>query len=96
MVPRNLESPVRPPGYHLLRIATLSVLVAMILLSGCGRKGPLDPPPGSTFQPPSSNTQVEEGDNSTQPNVQSTFGQDGRPIAPRGVKKKLPADALID
>jgi predicted small lipoprotein YifL len=75
----------------------LGVLVAAFSLAGCGRKGPLDPPPGSSMQQPPANVQSGTGDASTEPNVQSTeFGQDGKPIAPRGQKKKLPGDVLID
>ncbi len=79
------------------RLAMLAALTAALALSGCGRKGPLDPPPGSSMQQPPANVQSDTGDASTQPSAQSTeFGQDGKPIAPRGPKKKLPADVLID
>ncbi len=86
---------------HLYRFFTLGVLVTMILLAGCGRKGPLDPPPGSTAQPPAANVQPDTDDPTTQPTTQpgtkpTDFGPDGKPIAPRGAKKRLPGDLLID
>ncbi len=82
---------------HLYRIFTLGVLVAVFLLVGCGRKGPLDPPPGSTSQAPAANVQQEADDASGQPTAKpSDFGQDGKPIAPRGARKRLPGDVLID
>jgi predicted small lipoprotein YifL len=93
-----LESAVQKPGYQLLRFATLGMLVAMFLLSGCGRKGPLDPPPASSSAPPpAANVPSDADDASGQAAAKpSDFGQDGKPIAPRGAKKKLPADVLID
>jgi predicted small lipoprotein YifL len=92
-----LESDVPQASRHLYRVFTLSVLVAMILLAGCGRKGPLDPPPGTSSQAPPANVQSDADDSSGQPAAKpSDFGQDGRPIAPRGAKKRLPGDVLID
>ena len=39
-------------GDRLLRLATLAALGAAVALSGCGRKGPLDPPPSAAISPP--------------------------------------------
>lgn len=65
-----------------LRIAAaISLVVALgLTLSACGRRGPLDAPPGvvSTPQGP-----VE-------------VDQEGRPLAPPGQKRRLPIDALLD
>jgi len=36
----------------LLRVAALTVLGAVLALGGCGRKGPLDPPPSAAISPP--------------------------------------------
>jgi predicted small lipoprotein YifL len=95
-LPRILESAVPQSSRHLYRYFTLGVLVTAFLLSACGRKGPLDPPPGSSAQPPA-NVQSDMDDSSAQPGTKpNEFGQDGRPVAPRGVKRKLPGDALID
>ena len=90
------------PSRPIFRFVMLGVLGVAFSLAGCGRKGPLDPPPGSSMQQPPANVQSgnvrsDLDDTSTEPNVQSTeFGQDGKPIAPRGQKKKLPGDVLID
>ena len=35
----------------LLRLAALAVLAAALALGGCGRKGPLDPPPSASIAP---------------------------------------------
>ncbi len=78
-------------------MATLCVLAAALMLGACGRKGPLDAPPGTTPQPMASEVQPGSEDTSTQTVVPtSPVGPDGRPLAPRGPKKKLPADVLID
>ena len=38
---------------RLLRLAALAALVSALALAGCGRKGPLDPPPSAAVsQPP--------------------------------------------
>ena len=79
----------------LFRIATLGVLVVALLLAGCGRKGPLDLPPAEIGQPGAqADGQAGAPAARTAPAIE--YNVDGRPLAPRGQKKKLPADALID
>jgi predicted small lipoprotein YifL len=34
------------------RVATIAALTAAFALAGCGRKGPLDPPPSASISPP--------------------------------------------
>ena len=52
-------------------------------LSACGRKGPLDAPPGGEgFYPLQSNQQESD--------------PQGRPLAPQGPKKRIPLDVLLD
>ena len=63
-----------------LRVAALAALLALGL-SGCGRKGPLDPPPASLAGPQQSAIETDA---------------DGRPLAPPGEKKRLPIDFLLD
>jgi predicted small lipoprotein YifL len=55
-----------------------------LTLSACGRKGPLDLPPGASLY----DTQV--------PNEPQQFDSSGRPIAPVGPKRRLPIDVLLD
>ena len=76
----------------------IGALALALPLAACGRKGPLDPPPGgyaleqgttktptsSAGAPPLSDKQPEY------------YDEAGRPIAPEGLKRKLPADWLID
>jgi predicted small lipoprotein YifL len=54
-----------------------------VMLSACGRKGPLDAPPdGQGFYP-------------LQPSQVEVDAQ-GRPLAPPGQKKRIPLDVLLD
>jgi predicted small lipoprotein YifL len=88
----------------LLRLAAIGVLVASLGLASCGRKGPLDPPPGASL------------DGVTQPNMPelmsstgrtapvgsetvdgySGVGPDGQPVAPKGPQKRIPLDVLLN
>ncbi|HEY1473024.1 MAG TPA: lipoprotein [Pseudolabrys sp.] len=87
---------------RLFRLALIGALVASLGLAACGRKGPLDPPPGAslageqTAAPnPMSNPlatpiggQAKDGN----PGVDSN----GRPLAPKGEKKQIPLDVLLN
>ena len=64
------------------RVAVVAALLALgLTLSACGRKGPLDPPPGAAVGP--GGTLIE-------------LDQEGRPLAPPGQKKRIPLDVLLD
>jgi len=68
----------------------IGALVASIGLSACGRKGPLDPPPGASL----AGQQITPEDIDTRD--RPVLGRDGKPIAPTGPKRQTPADWLID
>jgi len=77
-----------------LAFAVLGVLSAALLFSACGRKGPLDPPPGAALQPA---PEAQPGASGDQAGAGAQeHGPDGRPLASRGQKKTLPIDWLID
>jgi predicted small lipoprotein YifL len=65
-----------------IRLAAICVLTLALglTLSACGRRGPLDAPPGVV--------------NTPQGPVE--LDSQGRPIAPPGEKKRLPIDWLLD
>ena len=63
-----------------VRFVTISALALGLTLSACGRRGPLEMPPGVAVTPQGP---VE-------------LDAQGRPIAPSGEKKRLPIDALLD
>ena len=67
-----------------LRAAVLGglALVLGLTLSACGRRGPLDPPPGA------SSLNEQPADIQMDPQ--------GRPLAPQGQKRRLPIDWLLD
>jgi len=80
-----------------LRVATAAVLLMALglTLTACGRKGPLDPPPGSQPYPQSSSQQ-----SSSQSGTPTASGlmspQQQRDLAPPGPNRRLPIDALLD
>jgi len=76
---------------HCLRIALAAALVAALGLGACGRKGPLDPPPGASLEgEPQANL----------PDLMSSKGQtppaaNGTPTA-QAPKKHIPLDVLLN
>ena len=85
---------------RLARIAAMGALVAALSVAGCGRKGPMDPPPGATaadisvsrpdLSPPDPSTGRSGGEPVILP--------DGRVIAPssEGPKRSTPIDWLLN
>jgi predicted small lipoprotein YifL len=73
-----------------LRIALICALAASMGLSACGRKGPLDPPPGAS----AAGQQItpEGVDTRDRP----ITGPDGKPLAPGGANKRIPLDVLLN
>ncbi|HXF89795.1 MAG TPA: lipoprotein [Xanthobacteraceae bacterium] len=83
-------------AHRKLVLMTICLLGGALLLAACGRKGPLDLPPAASVQP-SGDGQTEGGAASAQRAAQPIeYGPDGRPLAPRGPKRQLPIDWLID
>ena len=71
------------------RVALIGVLVAVLGLAACGRKGPLDPPPGASL----AGDQTVPGSNVKYPPM---LGPDGKPLAPGGPNKRIPLDVLLN
>ena len=67
-----------------LRAAILGglALVLGLTLSACGRRGPLDLPPGAS--------------SGTEQPADIQLDAQGRPLAPVGQKRRLPIDWLLD
>jgi predicted small lipoprotein YifL len=78
-----------------LRLATFAAVAVAMMLSGCGRKGALDPPPGGWDIPASPTMRTSVSTNRAQP-AAVEYDADGRPIAPAGPNRRLPGDALLD
>jgi predicted small lipoprotein YifL len=81
-----------------IRLAMIGVLVAAFGLAGCGRKGPLDPPPGASLegitQPDRADMSRPIGGGSADGNP--GVGPDGQPLAPKGPQKRIPLDVLLN
>jgi predicted small lipoprotein YifL len=86
------------------RLALIGTLVASLGLAACGRKGPLDPPPGASLanEPqaeapatPGSLTMPIGGDGQSR-NNSLAVDNNGRLLAPPGVKKRIPLDVLLN
>jgi predicted small lipoprotein YifL len=89
----------------LTRFATLAALAAALSLAGCGRKGPLDLPPSAVAEPAAaaspSPTRSSSGVNPmaphhASPRQEDSFTRTGEPVAPKGPKRPLPFDWLLD
>jgi predicted small lipoprotein YifL len=76
-----------------LRLGLLGALCALLLLSGCGRKGPLDLPPTSRLQQGSA--APRQGADPA-PTPQAGFDQDDRPVAAPSQKPHFFLDWLLD
>ena len=85
------------------RLALIGLLAAA--LAACGRKGPLDPPPGASLEgvaqpnapglitntPPQQRSSI-----GTSTGSYSGVGPDGQVQAPRGPNKRIPLDNLLN
>jgi hypothetical protein len=73
--------------------AIMVAIAAAAVLSGCGRKGPLDPPPGGmVLEHRPGLTPTSRAGADAPPDADDQ----GRPIAPTGPKRRIPLDVLID
>ena len=86
-----------------LRLALIGALVASLGLAACGRKGPLDLPPGASAasEPQAAKPGLMSGvsplgGSPSSASSSSTVGPDGRPMAPKGEKKYIPLDVLLN
>jgi len=77
------------------RLAVLAALCAALALGACGRKGPLDAPPGAavTSQPAESGQQGQQQNSGN--NLISRGGASGLPVV-RGEDKRIPLDVLLN
>lgn len=78
---------------------------ALLVLAGCGRKGPLDPPPGAsaTGEPAAQQSGLVApimapigGGGAKAPSAEPALGPDGRPLAPKGPNRPFVLDGLLN
>ena len=87
---------------RLTHVAVIGLLAAAFALSGCGRKGALDPPPVAGAPPaPAKATMPGIGLHPTpareKPKTAAGFDEEGKPIASGSApKRRLPMDWLIE
>ena len=93
----------RLPHSLVLRLALAGAFAAALALAGCGRKGPLDPPPGASLegvaQPNAPNLISNKGRpaiGSEQDEENPGVDENGRARAPKGPKKRIPLDNLLN
>ena len=86
-----------------LRLALSLLAVAALGLAACGRKGPLDAPPGAALasEPQANNPGLMRPIGAAPIGGQAkdnNAGIDahGRPLAPEGEKRRIPLDALLN
>jgi predicted small lipoprotein YifL len=97
MVHEISEPAVSRPNRASFFMAVIGALALALPLSACGRKGALDPPPGgSQIEAGTVRTPVTRRGAEATPVKPTEYDENGRPIAPVGTRKKLPADWLID
>ena len=79
------------------RLALVGDAVAALTLAGCGRKGPLDPPPGASMAsaPAPSDTPVTS-DVFVAPPGQTREGGASRAVAPAGPNKRIFLDNILN
>ena len=77
-----------------LRLAAFAALAAGLLLSGCGRKGPLDLPPGAAAAVPQDAAPPAAEDQ------RNLFGEPlsdtSKPAGAVGPKRRMPMDGLLN
>ena len=88
------------------RLALIGVLAAALGLAACGRKGLLDPPPGASLagepQPNAPNLisnkggGVRGGIGSEPDDDNPGVDENGRARAPKGPKKRIPLDNILN
>jgi predicted small lipoprotein YifL len=75
------------------RLAIASALAATLALAACGRKGPLDAPPGA-LDPALNAAPTENPEPSTL--LGNMTQSSSKPVAPKGPDKRIPLDVLLD
>ena len=79
-----------------LRLALTGALVASLGLAACGRKGPLDPPPSASAAPAEQPKQSSLNPIAMQPIGSPSQGGGNMLETPKGEKKRIFLDGLLN
>lgn len=86
-----------------LRLALIGTLAVTLGLAGCGRKGPLDPPPGASLEgvPQANMPDLMSNNRGTPIGGQAKEGNpgvdsNGQPLAPKGPDRHFVLDGLLN
>ena len=102
MVARNFkDSLVSRSNRSFSKLTAIGLIALSCVLAGCGRKAYLDAPPGASVDqtnPQTSDfgTVDRNSAGSLQSEVYRPPGSANVPLAPRGEKKRIPLDAILD
>jgi predicted small lipoprotein YifL len=102
MVARKFkDSPVTSrPNPSFSKLTAIGLIALTCVLAGCGRKAGLDLPPGAVAEQQQNGvTAAEQADRNSAGNLQSqVYSAPGSSVAvaPRGQKKRIPLDAILD
>jgi predicted small lipoprotein YifL len=83
------------------KLTAIGLIIASCALAGCGRKAGLDLPPGaSADQKGTPSSDFATANPNSAANMQNEVyrppGSANAPLAPRGEKKRIPLDAILD
>lgn len=83
------------------KLTAIALIAMACALAGCGRKAGLDLPPGATAEQRQSVSEPKDtADQNSAGNLQSQVyrppGASSIAVAPRGEKKRIPLDAILD
>jgi predicted small lipoprotein YifL len=84
------------------KLTAVALIALTCVLAGCGRKAGLDAPPGAaadaanTQQPGSVNGNPNSVTNLQSEVYRAPGGSSSVAVAPRGEKKRIPLDAILD
>lgn len=85
------------------KLAALGLILSACALGGCGRKGPLDLPPGATLSPATAEgasenyrSQSSSGSAADESLFAPAGSQSRQMVAPRGPKKRIILDPILD
>ncbi|WP_375412689.1 lipoprotein [uncultured Bradyrhizobium sp.] len=78
------------------RWAVILLATAVLALAGCGRKGPLDPPPGAAALSAAPEIDTEERAAAKGSVFDPSYGADAPPKAPKGTKRSFVLDPLLN